>query len=70
MDIVDIHVPTRKITEFFIFCTKNALIHSPSVKYVITANDTCRFLDSFGNNTASSENIFSILEGVHMIICS
>jgi hypothetical protein len=47
LDTVGIHVPTRQIRESSTFSVSSALKRSPSARYVIAANDVCRFFDIF-----------------------
>jgi hypothetical protein len=53
MDTISIRVPTRQIREFSTFSVSSALRHSPSARCAIVANDICRFLDIFWQNTVS-----------------
>jgi hypothetical protein len=63
---VGIRMPTRQIREFSTFSVNNALIHRPSARCAIAANDIglCRLLDFFSKNNVSSEDTFSIRQRV------
>jgi hypothetical protein len=66
MDTVGIRVPTRQIRECSTFSVNSVQRHIPSARCVIAANDICRFLDIFGKNDVSFEDIFSIRESVQI----
>jgi hypothetical protein len=57
LENVNLHVPTRNVRDFSLFCVRPSNKHCPSARYAYAANAVGKDLDIFGIGAVSLNHI-------------